>query len=106
MFKKLEKKRVIFTRTTNIPIEFLTEGYLDSRHLFSCMKKGLRKKPNITSYTKSMPDLESTLLKISRIGRIVKLKMHTLLSLFHKHSFMLIIEGRILDYLLFDSIKD
>lgn len=53
-----------------------------------------------------MPDLESTLLKISRIGRIVKLKMHTLLSLFHKHSFMLIIEGRILDYLLFDSIKD
>lgn len=33
------KKRVVFTRTTNIPIEFLAKGYLDARHLFSYMQK-------------------------------------------------------------------
>lgn len=43
MFWKF-KKRVVFTRTTNIPIEFLAKGYLDARHLFSYMQKKAEKK--------------------------------------------------------------
>lgn len=36
---KGKKKRAVFTRTTNVTIEFLTKGYLDARHLFSCTQK-------------------------------------------------------------------
>lgn len=50
--------------TNSIPVEFLTKGYFDARHLAARKNKGLAKSedknPKVTSYTKPTSDLEQT----------------------------------------------
>lgn len=59
-FKNINPKKVDVNTTNSMPVQLLTKGYVDARHLAECRNHPLLedKNPKVTSYTKITRDLE------------------------------------------------